>query len=908
MHVTPNLRQPFAALTALVLTAALALAAAPGAQAADEPVRLVARTLSWSTTSVDVTEVAARITVEVTMAADGPEAPRYASLKSTTSTQLVDSHVPCCEDTTPMDRTFSFDLPQGAANGPWDLELGASFVDGHWLPVDAPPGAPTQLEVRSEGADIDPPVMQTFTVTPDPVNVAYRSHHVRLESRVVDRTGGVAIRARLTQPDGASATQDLVHRDTDPADVVSTWFPIYQRQDVGTWTVELEYIVDGRGNRVQNPPIPPGGTTQFSVVLAPDVPPSPLVTLAPSQRGSLEVSWQPPPAVDGYPVTAYDVTLLPAGVTRRTGADARRLLFEGLGDGTTHTARVAAVNALGTGTYGESQPTTTFELPSAPTQVRATARRTLIDVVWEPAWQLFGGVPTYTVTAHPDGQTMTVPVSTRNVTFSGLAAGTDHTFTVAATNAVGTGPSSSASAPVRLVTERAAPDLRAVLSSPDTASVTWVRASGFDTVSSTEVCRHRADGTTVGCQLTTASRASFAGLVANRTYGFSARSSEAGQWGPWSSIRPLVTPPGTGVGFTPTPPRRVLDTRSGLGASARPLGAGESLVLTVPGLAAGTTSVTLNLTGLSATTSTFVTAHAAGTPRPTASHLNLGPGETLASFVTVPVSKEGRVSLFNSRGTVHLLADLAGHVHPAGGSTLLSEAGTRILDTRYGTGAPKAPVRAGQVLTLTVPKRSGQTPTAAVVNLTVTGATKGTYVTAYPHGTVRPNASSVNVVQGRTVANLVVVPLDSAGRVNLWNAQGSVELVADLVGTYSLDSGAGYVSVAPTRIMDTRSGLGGSGPIGSTPVSLTLPSPPAEAKAVLLRTTVVAPTAPGNLVAHPAVTTSNGSVLNFTAGQTVGNHVVLPVQSLPTGGAVRFAMSSGVQGHLLVDVAGYYVR
>ena len=71
--------------------------------------------------------------------------------------------------------------------------------------------------------------------------------------------------------------------------------------------------------------------------------------------------------------------------------------------------------------------------------------------------------------------------------------------------------------------------------------------------------------------------------------------------------------------------------------------------------------------------------------------------------------------------------------------------------------------------------------------MTVTGTTAGSYLTVFPNdAALRPTASDLNWVAGLTVPNLVVVKLSSVdGKVAIYNAQGCVDVLADIVGWYS---------------------------------------------------------------------------------------------------------------------------
>ena len=110
----------------------------------------------------------------------------------------------------------------------------------------------------------------------------------------------------------------------------------------------------------------------------------------------------------------------------------------------------------------------------------------------------------------------------------------------------------------------------------------------------------------------------------------------------------------------------------------------------------------------------------------------------------------------------------------------------RILDTRYGVGAPKSPLSGGSVIHLTV--TGDQVPAsgvlAVVLNVTETGGTTAGYVSAYPTGTTRPTASNLNYVAGGTRANLVTVQVGAGGKVDIYNSSGHVNLLADISGYY----------------------------------------------------------------------------------------------------------------------------
>ena len=258
----------------------------------------------------------------------------------------------------------------------------------------------------------------------------------------------------------------------------------------------------------------------------------------------------------------------------------------------------------------------------------------------------------------------------------------------------------------------------------------------------------------------------------------------------------LAGPPGGG-GLDPFAPVRVLDTRDGVGAPAAPVGAHQSVALTVAGIASvpatGVSAVVLNVTVASPTSGGFITVWGDGSSPPLASNLNFSPGQTVPNLVVAPVSSDGKVHFYNgSGGTVHLIADAYGYFEggpPAGGG-LVSNTPSRLLDTRDGTGLvsyqPPAAVGAFQSVTLTVDGVDSVPAagvSAVVLNVTVASPTSGGFITVWGDGSSPPLASNLNFSPGQTVPNLVIVPVSADGTVHFYNGSpGPSQLIADIFG------------------------------------------------------------------------------------------------------------------------------
>lgn len=374
-----------------------------------------------------------------------------------------------------------------------------------------------------------------------------------------------------------------------------------------------------------------------------------------------------------------------------------------------------------------------------------------------------------------------------------------------------------------------------------------------------------------------------------------------------TSWQPLKVPdPQPKTRFVPVAPVRVLDTR----LSGGPLGPNSSTavpsIATPPELAGKVRAVVLNVTATDVTAPTFVTAYPYGQLWPGSSNLNVGPGDMAANLVTVAVGEDLPVALYNAAGSLDLVADVAGYyVEDAAAAGYRPVTPQRLLDTRTSSGA----VNGGSFIDVAVAGAGTPVPAdavAVVLNVTGTETSADTYVTVWPAGEQMPPTSSLNLKVGETRPNLVTAKVGAEGNVSMFNAAGSVQLVADVVGYYTeTDPGAkDFVATVPFRLFDTRWANqpvdeGGTISVDGAGVGAL----PAGARALVVNTTVTEPQWPSFLTVFPSdVQRPLASNLNFGVGQTIPNLVVTGLS--PDGHFTAYNEVGSTQ--VIFDVAGYF--
>jgi hypothetical protein len=200
---------------------------------------------------------------------------------------------------------------------------------------------------------------------------------------------------------------------------------------------------------------------------------------------------------------------------------------------------------------------------------------------------------------------------------------------------------------------------------------------------------------------------------------------------------------------------------------------------------------------------------------------------------------------------------------------------------------------------------------AVALNVTITAATGGSYLTLWPAGQGQPVTSNLNWVPGDTKANAVTVKAGAGGKVSVFNAAGTVDVIVDVVGYYDRQPGDGFTGMAPVRLLDSRPSGPAVGPYTSpwaanqtrdVVVAATF-GVPASATSVVLNATITNPTAGSFLTVWPSGQSRPlASNLNWGPAETKANAITVKV-----GAANQVSVyNQGGTVDVIFDVVGYF--
>ena len=381
----------------------------------------------------------------------------------------------------------------------------------------------------------------------------------------------------------------------------------------------------------------------------------------------------------------------------------------------------------------------------------------------------------------------------------------------------------------------------------------------------------------------------------------------------------------TGSLFSQPAVQRVLDTRTGVSLSGRfASGTNRTLSLSPWVGAAQVDAVVLNLTATGANGRGYVTAYPTGSALPKTSSANYESGVDAANLVIVKLGANNSVDLYNSGADVDLLGDLFGVFSSAGTEGFVASNPTRVMDTRE-SAVPNErgfPLGCSDWKEIDTARLTGAglptgTASAAVINLTAANTTAGGFVsllasTTFPAPGSTPSTSNLNLAARDTRANLAITP--GTDWLTQLGPSLASDVIADLAGWFvspAVDPAAArFAPSDPTRILDTRIGLGLSGRFGpdqkrSLPIPLPAGVSADQVTAVVVNVTAVEPNAGGYLTLWPTgVAQPTASNVNYDSGEVVPN---LAIVKLGTGASIDIYSSSGSPNGI-VDVLGWFVR
>ncbi len=274
----------------------------------------------------------------------------------------------------------------------------------------------------------------------------------------------------------------------------------------------------------------PGPASNALTAIPATLPGAPTLSSATRGNGQVALAWSAPASNGGSTITSYTATASPGGATCSTGG--LSCTVGGLTNGTTYSFTVKATNAIGAGPASNALSATPATAPGAPTLASATAGNTTVALLWSASSNGGSPITSYTATASPGGATCST--SALSCTISGLTNGTAYSFTVTATNAVGTGPASNAltATPVAPVAP-GAPTLGSATAGNGQVALAWTAPvsdgnspiTGYTATASPGGATCSTSGTS--CTVT--------GLTNGTTYSFTVRASNSVGIGPASN-------------------------------------------------------------------------------------------------------------------------------------------------------------------------------------------------------------------------------------------------------------------------------------------------------------------------------------------------------------------------------------
>jgi hypothetical protein len=257
----------------------------------------------------------------------------------------------------------------------------------------------------------------------------------------------------------------------------------------------------------------------------------------------------------------------------------------------------------------------------------------------------------------------------------------------------------------------------------------------------------------------------------------------------------------TSLAYYPLTPCRVIETRADYRTPPGPYGpptfdARQTRRFRFPAnpycaVPAGASAYSVTITVVPPGPLQFLTAWPAGGPQPNISNINSPGGRVLANNVILPASADGSVDIFAFDRT-DVIVDIIGYFSPDDGQNGLfyfPVRQCRAVDTQRETGPFGGPIFGDETTrsyALPAAPCAGISTSARAYSIHATAIPNGNpmpFVTAYPTGQPRPNASILNAFQGQTVTNSAIVPAGANGSIDVFTFRAT-HMVIDVAGYF----------------------------------------------------------------------------------------------------------------------------
>ena len=337
--------------------------------------------------------------------------------------------------------------------------------------------------------------------------------------------------------------------------------------------------------------------------------------------------------------------------------------------------------------------------------------------------------------------------------------------------------------------------------------------------------------------------------------------------------------------FSGLDPVRLVDTRSD---PDRRLASDSVLRVAVPDtVAPDATAVALYVTGARSGASGHLQVAACGAPRPATSAVNFAAGTPQGSPTVVALDATREVCVYSSTD-VDVTVDLQGFFAPGVGSRLQPTSPVRLLDTRA----------TGRAAVVEVPVDPNAD--AVAINLTAARAAARGFLTAHSCDEERPSVATLNFAAGQPIASSAFVATNGSDSMCIFSS-APVDVIVDLTGTFADGAGLSFVAAAPTRMLDTRFGVGGWLPFANDHRPVDVRVAPADAAAVTGTLTLIRPFAQGHLTAFGCGSMPSTSSVNAAPGAIVAN--ALTVATAADG---RLCVATSERAQVVFDLAGWW--